>query len=65
MTWLLIILVLVVAFGPVLWLVPSKRDKRLSALRSRARAEGLIVEMRRIPKPDPAPRATRSAVRAR
>ena len=55
MTWLLIILVLVVAFGPVLWLVPSKRDKRLSALRSRARSEGLIVEMRRIPKPDPAP----------
>ena len=55
MTWLLIILVLVVAFGPVLWLVPSKRDKRLSALRSRARSEGLIVEMRRIPKPNPAP----------
>ena len=54
MTWLLIILVLVVAFGPVLWLVPSKRDKRLAALRSRARSEGLIVEMRRIPKPNPA-----------
>ena len=54
MTWLLIVLVLVVAFGPVLWLVPSKRDKRLSALRSRARSEGLIVEMRRIPKPNPA-----------
>ncbi len=55
MTWLLIILVLVVAFGPVLWLIPSKRDKRLSALRSRARSEGLIVEMRRIPKPNPEP----------
>ena len=61
MTWLLIILVLVVAFGPVLWLVPSKRDKRLSALRSRARAEGLIVEMRRIPKPDPTPEERVSA----
>ncbi len=55
MTWLLILLVLVVAFGPVLWLIPSKKDKRLSAMRSRARSEGLIVEMRRIPKPDPAP----------
>lgn len=55
MTWLLIILVLVVAFGPILWLVPSKRDKRLTAMRSRARSEGLIVEMRRIPKPNPAP----------
>jgi hypothetical protein len=61
MTWLLIILVLVVAFGPVLWLVPSKRDKRLSALRSRARSEGLIVEMRRIPKPNPAPEERVSA----
>ena len=61
MTWLLIILVLVVAFGPVLWLVPSKRDKRLSAMRSRARSEGLIVEMRRIPKPDPAPEERVSA----
>ena len=61
MTWLLIVLVLVVAFGPVLWLVPSKRDKRLSALRSRARSEGLIVEMRRIPKPDPAPEERVSA----
>lgn len=55
MTWLLIFLALVVAFGPVLWLVPSKRDKRLAAMRSRARSEGLIVEMRRIRKPDPAP----------
>ena len=61
MTWLLIILVLVVAFGPVLWLIPSKRDKRLSAMRSRARSEGLIVEMRRIPKPDPAPEERVSA----
>ena len=61
MTWLLIILVLVVAFGPVLWLVPSKRDKRLSALRSRARSAGLIVEMRRIPKPDPTPEERVSA----
>lgn len=61
MTWLLIILVLVVAFGPVLWLVPSKRDKRLSAMRSKARSAGLVVEMRRIPKPDPAPEERVSA----
>lgn len=53
MTWVLIGLVLVIAFGPVLWLVPSKRDKRLSAMRSRARSEGLVVEVRRIPKPNP------------
>ena len=55
MTWVIICLVLIVAFGPVLWLVPSKRDKRLSAMRSRARSEGLVVEVRRIPKPDPLP----------
>lgn len=55
MTWILIGLVLVVAFGPILWLVPSKRDKRLAAMRARARSEGLLVEMRRIPKPDPRP----------
>lgn len=55
MTWVLIGLVLVIAFGPVLWLVPSKRDKRLSAMRSRARTEGLVVEVRRIPKPNPDP----------
>ncbi|MGE0623293.1 MAG: hypothetical protein AB7I04_24300 [Pseudomonadales bacterium] len=53
MTWILIILVLVIAFGPVLWLVPSRRDKRLAALRSRARSEGLLVDMRRLPKRDP------------
>ena len=53
MTWILIALVLVIAFGPVLWLLPSKRDKRLAAMRSRAREEGLIVELRRIPKLDP------------
>ncbi len=55
MSWMLIALVLLVAFGPILWLVPSRRDKRLSALRARARSEGLMVEIRRIPKPDPAP----------
>lgn len=53
MTWLLIAVVLLVAFGPVLWLVPSKKDKRLAAMRERGRREGLVVEMRRIPKVSP------------
>ena len=55
MTWMLIGVVLLLAFGPVLWLVPSKKDKRLTALRARGRAEGLVVELRRIPKLDPTP----------
>lgn len=52
MTWILIALVLVIAFGPVLWLVPSKKDRRLAALRARARQEGLVVDIRRLPKRD-------------
>jgi hypothetical protein len=55
MAWIVIGVVLIVAFGPVLWLLPSKRDRRLAALRARARAEGIAVEIRRIPNPDPTP----------
>jgi len=51
-TWIVIVVVLLVAFGPVLWLVPSKRDRRLTALRGRARTEGLVVEIRHLPKLD-------------
>jgi hypothetical protein len=55
MTWVIIGVVLLVAFGPVLWLVPSRRDRRLAALRARGRAEGLVVELGRLPKRNPAP----------
>ena len=61
MTWLIIGVVLLVAFGPVMWLLPSKRDRRLAALRERARREGLIVELRRLPKLDPTPEERVSA----
>ena len=54
MTWLIILVILLVAFGPVLWLVPSKRDRRLTRLRAQARAEGLIVELKSVPKLNPA-----------
>lgn len=53
MTWIIIGLILLAAFGPVLWLVPSKRDRHLSALRDQARREGLLVELRRLPKLNP------------
>lgn len=53
MTWLIIALILLAAFGPVLWLVPSRRDRQLSALREQARREGLVVDLRRVPKLDP------------
>jgi len=61
MSWVLIGVVLLVAFGPVLWLVPSKKDRRLTALRARGRAEGLVVGLMRINNPEPAPEERVSA----
>ena len=55
MTWLLIGLLFVAAFGPILWLLPSDRDKRLSKLRMEARRRGLGVELTRLPDPRPRP----------
>lgn len=49
MTWLIIGLILFAAFGPLIWLVPSKRDRRLAKMRSRARALGIQVELTRLP----------------
>jgi len=60
-TWILIAVVLLIAFGPVLWLVPSRKDRRLAALRERARSEGLVVDIRRLPKRDAAPEERVSA----
>jgi hypothetical protein len=58
---LIICIVLLVAFGPVLWLIPSKKDKRLAGLRERARKEGFVVELKRLPKLDPTPEERVSA----
>ena len=44
MVWAIIIGVLLVAIGPVLYVIPSKRDKQLAALRARARVSGLAVD---------------------
>lgn len=61
LTWLIIIIVLLVAFGPVLWLVPSRKDRRLAGLRERARREGFIVELAHLPDPEPTPQQRVSA----
>lgn len=55
MVWLLIVVILLVAVGPLLWLRPTPRERRLAGLRTQARQDGLRVEMRRYPKLDLAP----------
>ena len=60
MEWVIILLILLVAFGPVMWLMPTRKDRRLAGLRQRAKQEGLDVDIRRLPKlnPDPEDRVT-------
>gem|GEM_PF-1795921 len=53
MTWVIIGIVLLAAFGPILWLVPSRRDRRLAQIRQAARSEGLTVELRTVPNTHP------------
>lgn len=53
--WLIIAVIMIVAFGPILWLMPSPRERRLSSLRQRAYRLGMRVEMRRMPATDVAP----------
>lgn len=55
MVWIIIVLILIVAFGPILWLMPSRRERRLSALRQRAYRHGMRVELKRLPGADVAP----------
>ena len=54
MTWLVIGLLFLAAFGPILWLLPNERDKRLAKLRMEARRRGLGVELTRMTDPRPA-----------
>ena len=54
--WIGVIIVgiLIVAFGPILYVLPSKRDRRLAALRAEARRLGLTVELKPVRNPDAA-----------
>ena len=49
MSWIVIALVLLAAFGPILWLLPSRSDRRLAAMRARARTHGIHVEITQLP----------------
>ena len=50
----IIIGVLIVAFGPLLYVLPSRKDRRLAALRAQARQLGLTVELSSVRNPDAA-----------
>ncbi len=50
--WIVIALIMLVAFGPLLWLRPSPRERRLGRLRQRAYGHGMRVELRRLPGQD-------------
>lgn len=50
MTWLIVGGLLILAFAPILWLMPTKRDRQLVKLREQARREGLMVEVTTLPK---------------
>lgn len=52
--WIVLVLVAAVAIGPILYLLPSKRDKRAAAFRREALQAGLVVELAHVPKLDAA-----------
>ena len=53
MIWLIVGFVFLAAFGPIMWLRPSRRDRFLAKLRDEARRMGLVVEISQIPKINP------------
>ena len=61
---MVVALVIALAIGPIFWLLPSKRDKRLAEFRSAARRAGLVVEIAAVPKldADPAERVSAGGV---
>ena len=55
MTWIIIILVLALAIGPVAYLIPSAKDKRLAKLRQAAAQQGVGIRLTPITQLDPTP----------
>lgn len=50
MVWIIIAVVVAAALGPLLWLLPTERDRVLGNLRTAARRAGLVVEVTHLPK---------------
>lgn len=53
MHWLIFVLILVMVIGPIMYMVPTERDKRLMQLRMKARQLGMNIEISTLPKLDP------------
>lgn len=45
LVWIVIAAVIAVAVGPLLWLLPSRRQRQLGRWRTAARGQGLVVEL--------------------
>lgn len=61
MVWIVIIAVLAVAIGPILWLLPSRRQRQLEKWRTAARRHGLVVEVTHVEHADAPPEERVSA----
>ena len=55
MSWIIIIGVFILAAGPLFYLMPTAKDKRLTALRSDARKLGFTIQLDGLFKLDPTP----------
>src|SRR5215510_7848783 len=45
LSWIWIVVGLIIAFGPLFWMMPSRRERTLMRMRNRARALGILVEL--------------------
>ena len=55
MGWLIAIFVVALVIGPLMYLKPTNKEKRISALRLAARSAGLNVKLSSVPVLDPEP----------
>ena len=55
MVWILVVAVLALTVGPILWLLPSRRQRQLEKWRTAARQQGLVAEQASVAHADAPP----------
>lgn len=55
MVWIVVAIVFLAAVGPLLWLLPSRRQRQQAEWRAAARQQGLVVELAAVENPDAPP----------